>query len=301
MSVVIMKVMGGLASQLHKYAIGRLLADRHCCQLMLDLSWFDSPGAGDTSRDFLLNKYQTRYLVASKEDIYALKSSKFQLKLNGLSKRLLGSTSLFLKSSHYIKGLNEDDVLDCIPPIYIEGEWFGARFLKCNESKLRRDLRIRGKLSRQAVDLLDSIQNSTSVAVHVRRGDFVESASASAFHHVVDLEYYKKTIETMQSRLQNPKFFVFSDDRRWVRQHFKEITADLRIIAENTPVEDLHLISSCKYQIIANSGFSWFGAWLNNTAGKIMFAPEKWVKNKAMNIEILSDLSESGFEVFDDY
>ncbi len=298
MKVVVIKVMGGLASQLHKYAIGRTIADQHACELKLDLSWFASPGEGDTRREFLLDHYRARYSVAFASDITVLKSNRLQRRLASLSWRM-GLPIRFLKRTHYVRGLDDRDVLDCTPPVYIEGEWFGARFLERDEGNLRRDFQLAHALDGRLVPLLEQIRQSVSVAVHVRRGDFVHGSTASSFHHVAGVSYYARTMDLFRSRLGVPRFFVFSDDYAWVQDNFRQLGNDLVFVPENAAFEDLELMSSCRHQLIANSGFSWFGAWLNQSPGKMLVAPRHWVKDPALNAEILSDLMAHGFEIVD--
>lgn len=298
MTAVVIKVMGGLASQLHKYAIGRTIADQHACKLMLDLSWFASPGEGDTPREFLLDHYRARYSVASAADINALKSNRLQRRLSSLSLRM-GLPLRFLKRTHYIRGLDKREVLDCVPPVYIEGEWFGGRFLERDEQNLRRDFQLTHALDSRLVPLLEQMRQSGSVAVHVRRGDFVHGSTASSFHHVAGVSYYARAMDLFRSRLGAPRFFVFSDDYAWVQDNFRQLGNDLVFVPENAAFEDLALMSSCSHQVIANSGFSWFGAWLNQNPEKMLAAPRHWVKDPVLNAEILSDLVTYGFEVVD--
>lgn len=296
--IIIVKIMGGLASQLHKYSIGRILADRYSCDLKLDLTWFHENGKGDTPREFMLENYHTRYEIASSEDIKSLKTSNFNRKLSSICNKI-NFIDFFMKPTHYIGGSFNENVLNCAPPVYIEGEWFGSKYLREGETRLRADFRLKQRLSHSLYELLSDIGSNISVAVHVRRGDFVKSETASKFHYSLSLEYYKRSIELIESKVASAKFYVFSDDYSWVCKNMNGLSEHIVFIPEHSPVEDMFLMSNCLHHIIANSGFSWFGAWLNNTATQIKIAPNKWIRNEYFNKEILADLVANGYDIVD--
>ena len=108
-----------------------------------------------------------------------------------------------------------------------------------------------------------------SCAVHVRRGDFVGNKT----HQVCDQDYYNRAIELMKSKTQVDNFLIFSDDIVWCKANFP---SDYHFIDGNLDVEDLFLLSFCTNQIISNSSFSWWGAWLNKNPNKIIIAPKRW-------------------------
>jgi hypothetical protein len=108
-----------------------------------------------------------------------------------------------------------------------------------------------------------------SCAVHVRRGDFVGNKT----HQVCDLNYYNRAIELIKSKTQIDNFLIFSDDITWCKANF---SSTFHFIDGNLDVEDLFLISMAKNQIISNSSFSWWGAWLNKNPDKIIIAPQRW-------------------------
>jgi hypothetical protein len=108
-----------------------------------------------------------------------------------------------------------------------------------------------------------------SCALHVRRGDFVGNKT----HQVCDLNYYNRAIELIKSKTQTDNFLIFSDDITWCKANFP---SNFHFIDGNLDVEDLFLISFCSHQIISNSSFSWWGAWLNKNPNKIIIAPNRW-------------------------
>lgn len=134
----------------------------------------------------------------------------------------------------------------------------------------------------------DDIKNNDSVSLHVRRGDYLNNS----FYLDINKEnYYKKAIKYIIGKVENPKFFVFSDDIKWAKEEFKTYcgSLDFIYIDWNNGVNsyiDMQLMAACKYNIIANSSFSWWGAWLNNNPNKIVIAPKKWTINDSELQEI---------------
>lgn len=132
--------------------------------------------------------------------------------------------------------------------------------------------------------MLNKINETESISLHVRRGDYVSNLKASSEHGVCSIDYYKKAIEHIKSKIKDKKnicFFLFSDDPIWVKDNMTFINDEIVVIDFNNEEkshEDMRLMSACKHNIIANSSFSWWGAWLNNNQEKIVVAPEKWFK-----------------------
>jgi len=116
-----------------------------------------------------------------------------------------------------------------------------------------------------------------SVGIHVRRGDYVYDSTVSTAHGVCSLDYYRDAVSYIQGKVNDPVFFVFSDDMEWVKAELKPLGRFIFVDHNNgeNGFEDLRLISRCRHQVIANSSFSWWGAWLNPGSGKIVVAPRK--------------------------
>jgi hypothetical protein len=117
----------------------------------------------------------------------------------------------------------------------------------------------------------------------VRRGDYVSNSVTTDFHGLCDIQYYKHAIEKINLEIPNPTFYIFSDDKGYVKEIFQE--QKNIVFIEHIPFdfEELLLMSYCKHNIIANSSFSWWGAWLNTNINKIVIAPRRWFANNSMN------------------
>ena len=126
------------------------------------------------------------------------------------------------------------------------------------------------------------IADSNSVSIHIRRGDYVADPTMYTSHGTCDIDYYNRCVESLTEKVKDTSFFVFSDDPQWSRDSLKlqypAIFVDHNDMEHG--YEDMRLMSQCKHNIIANSSFSWWGAWLNNNENKIVLAPEKWFAKK---------------------
>ena len=119
---------------------------------------------------------------------------------------------------------------------------------------------------------------ASSVSVHVRRGDYVNDPKTNAYHGTCSLDYYKKAVEIIRNKVKDPVFFIFSDDAEWVKKNFN-IDEQQVLVSEPEKLsltEELKLMASCRHSVVANSSFSWWGAWLNNNNEKMVIAPQKW-------------------------
>lgn len=133
------------------------------------------------------------------------------------------------------------------------------------------------KLSNRTKELSKLMEEVNSVSLHVRRGDYQNAYYINGLGNVVTLDYYKRAINYIKQKIHNPVFFVFSDDLEYVKSN---ILLDNVIYVDfnrgDNSWQDMYLMSKCKHNIIANSTFSWWGAWLNNNESKIIVAPQKW-------------------------
>jgi hypothetical protein len=135
------------------------------------------------------------------------------------------------------------------------------------------------------------LQSTSSIAIHVRRGDYTHD---KLFHDICDLNYYRQAISRMQQAVGGNLFCIFSDDLRWCRERIAPLLEDKLIFyvdwnRGDRSVQDIHLMSLCHHNIIANSSFSWWGAWLNQNPDKIVIAPEKWMHIKGTQSPVPND------------
>jgi hypothetical protein len=120
--------------------------------------------------------------------------------------------------------------------------------------------------------------DQSSVSIHVRRGDYVSNEAVLTVHGICGLDYYRDAVSYLESKVKTPRFYIFSDDMVWVKQHLK-FNHPVEYIDHNLgkdSYQDMHLMSLCAHNVVANSSFSWWGAWLNLNPAKIVIAPKTW-------------------------
>ena len=168
----------------------------------------------------------------------------------------------------------DNNVLSC-PKQYIRGYWQSELYFKDIRDDVRGVYQFKG-IDEQNIALADNINEKNSVSIHIRRGDY-----ASFGMTIIGADYYKKAISIIKEKINDPFFYVFSDDEKEAKEIMDESNANYQLITHNRgddSYKDMYLMSQCKHNIIANSSFSWWGAWLNNNRNKIVIAP-KWLKS----------------------
>jgi len=163
-------------------------------------------------------------------------------------------------------------------PSYLVGYWQSDKYFWGYEEVIRSDFSFSRELSESNLAVLSSIESCNSVSLHVRRGDYISNPKASAYHGICGLDYYARAIEYVCSRESDPIFYVFSDDLIWCRENL-EFEGQVIFVEGNVGGQsfvDMQLMSNCKHNILANSSFSWWAAWLNKNGGKCVVAPDIW-------------------------
>jgi hypothetical protein len=163
--------------------------------------------------------------------------------------------------------------------VVFEGYWQTEKYFLEVESLLRRELTVRDDLEGENAAIASRITATNSVAVHVRHGDNASGVETAL--GTLPRSYYDRAIQGVRNEVPNPRFFVFSDDVDWARALFGQLTT-AEIVSHNGDArnyEDLRLMSMCKHHILANSTFSWWGAWLGKNAAQIVYAPRRYWQN----------------------
>ena len=289
--MIIVKIVGGLASQLHKYAVGRALALRHNTTLKLDLSWFEQRNGIDTPWEYELGKYAIHAEQASAADIRRIQGPAL---MNRVLDKLERTTGLNVPGRKVIKAsFMPAEAFERLPNnVYLAGEWAGDAYFKAHRPQLIAEMQPVVAPSAQAQSLLETIENTpNTVAVHVRRGDFLSNPHASAFHEVTPLSYFVEATAGLAARYPGAKCYLFTDDPAWVAQTLQPALSLNSTLVQGLPNhEDLLLMSRCTHTVMSNSGFGWTAAWLNNHPNKQVVAPRRWLKNDADNAQLTAHL-----------
>ncbi len=270
--------MAGLGNQMSQYAAGRQAAIRNKTDLKLDLSWYDDPGP-DTKREYLLKYFNISAQIASEAEIKKLKGIRGSFWEKVVATRF---PSLLKVGRSYLlentTGAYDRKFLEVRDNTYLEGWWQCEKYFKEIGETIRKELTIKTKPNAANAKMLKEIGGSVSVSLHIRRGDYVSNKNYTKFHGVCGLDYYRRAVSYLSKRVKSPVFFVFSDDPEWVKKNLK-LKYPTVCVAHNlgkNDYEDIRLMSNCRHNIVANSSFSWWGAWLNPNPQKIIIAPKRW-------------------------
>lgn len=271
--MIVVKLIGGLGNQLFQYAFGRYLAHVHDVPLKLDVGAFDH---------YRLHRYSLCHFniveqFASPADIKELVSL-YRDDVPYFERSILSEWAM---NPDFDPRLLDLDILKAGPNVFLDGYWSSEVYFKPIEHILRHEFRVKHPLERKNKEIARLLESCNSVSLHIRRGDYVTNPDCI----VCTDDYYKQAVQLVAARVRDPHFFIFSDDPAWARENFRS-EYPFTLVDHNdadTNYEDIRLMSLCKHNIIANSTFSWWGAWLNDNPEKIVVAPHRWFKRRDLD------------------
>lgn len=274
----IIKFNGGLGNQLFEYAFGLAVEDYYKEDVYFDVSNYNLKNNVNSSRPFLLDKFNTHVKFAPKRQRKKCINENSRLK-NQINK-LFGKDIFVEKSNKIIEKYSyiyDKSMFADKKDIYFEGFFQSEKYFKHLREKVLNDFKLKEPLDKNNQEFLERIKNSNSVSLHIRRGDFL----ISDYYLKCSLEYYQNAINYIAQRDNNICLFVFSDDIKWVKENLKT-DFELIFVDINKDINsffDIELMKNCKHNITANSTFSWWGAWLNENPNKITITPSQWYKD----------------------
>lgn len=283
--MIIVRIIGGLGNQMFQYAAGRRLAATHGTALKLDLSDFKKYNL----HAYGLSVFKINEVLATQKEIQLFKEPDSGSLRKGLKKLLrrpskLGITHIREKQYHFAP-----EILTMPDSVYLDGYWQSEKYFSDIANIIKDEFTVRFPQTERNRDLALQITSCESVSLHVRRGDYITDEKTKTIHGTCDLAYYGHCIAHLAQRIPHPCFFIFSDDPDWAEKNIKT-TYPVTFIGHNGPeknYEDLRLMSQCKHHIIANSSFSWWGAWLGQHQGTIVCAPKRWFNAPTFNTKDL--------------
>jgi Glycosyl transferase family 11 len=288
--MIIARLNGGLGNQMFQFSAARALALRTGATLKLDTSSF----AHDQLREYDLGPYALSATVqlASRTELEQCEQKKPRgLALIGKSLGLGVAAIPAVREAHFHY---DPALVRAKAPAYVIGYWQCERYFADQAVQIRRDFTPREPLEPENAAIANVIGKSTAVSLHVRRGDYASDAKTQAIHGVCGLDYYARAMAVIEAQIPNPHYIVFSDEPDWTRANLTSAHS-MTFVAANPPergYRDMQLMSLCRHHIIANSSFSWWGAWLNPRADKIVVAPTRWFAGRDKDY---SDLVPSGW------
>ncbi len=279
--MIVSRLIGGLGNQMFQYAAGRAVSLRQRNMLRIDISDFDHYGLHNGFE--LFKVFLCGAEIATADDVrnilgWRASAMARRILLRPKLARLHGPRLMVEPHINYWAGIRE------LPrDIYLSGYWQSEHYFSDVSEDIRTDFVFRWPLLKNNADLAKRIDQTTAVSLHIRRGDYVSDVKTAATLGPCTLDYYRAAIFYISAHVERPEFFIFSDDIEWAKANLK-IDFPCRYVNHNHGEEsynDMHLMSLCRHHIIANSSFSWWGAWLNPSPNKIVVAPIKWFANDA--------------------
>jgi hypothetical protein len=279
--MIVTRLIGGLGNQMFQYAAGRRLALKLGAELKLDISGFRQY----KNRQYELNIFNILENIASNEEIQSYKRKRLTI-LNKVGQKILGKAFNRFQIHYQEKNFHFDGaVLNLSHDTYLEGYWQSEKYFQDISQTIRKDFSLKYPPDYNNEKILKHIDSTNSVSLHIRRGDYESCSSTNKRHGTCEMDYYNRSAQEICALIQNPHFFIFTDDPNWTRKNLT-ISNPYSIVDQNYPNknhEDMRLMSNCKHHIIANSTFSWWAAWLNNKPGKMVYAPISWFADAHIN------------------
>ena len=278
--MIIIQLKGGLGNQMLQYALYKSLKKRGKEVKIDEVTGFEN----DKLRTPVLSGWGAEYEKASQKEIVDITDSKMDI-FSRIRRKLTG------RKTHRIdeeSGKFNPAILD-MDEAYLVGYWQSDKYF-CDKEVIDE---IKKTFEKRPQDLMNNafswstlqqIECCESVSLHVRRTDYIDEEH-NHIHNICTEKYYKNAIDKVRKEHPSAVFFIFTDDKEWCREHFKGpnfIVVELEE-GKGTDIAEMTLMSRCKHHILANSSFSWWSAWLNDSPEKMVLVPEKWINNRDMD------------------
>ena len=264
--MIVSKIIGGIGNQMFQYAVAKSVAEKKNEILKLDVTAYDSYSLFE----YRLDAFNIQESFASLNEIFSLRGA------DSFINKAFRKLSCGLLYPAYYKEKERtifDSGVFSKQLIYLDGYWQNEKYFLDIRDKLLKDFTPKNRLSENAKRHLENIKSSESISIHVRRGDYSNHPEIG----ILDIEYYKKAVNYLTGKGKEPVFFVFSNDITWCEKNFSFIKNKVFVSDTKTEIDDLWLMKNCLHNIIANSSFSWWAAWLNEHENKTVISPLKWM------------------------
>lgn len=280
---------GGLGNQMFEYAAAYALARRNNVPFALDMSYMDVFGHKSWCRPYELS-------------VFALHNSCTFTHMHYLAVRFLPRLRTWCRKrgiatlGRYVFELECLDKAPKCNSLILFDYFANAHLFEQYREELLRAFTFAEKPNKANATMLKEIDETDSVAVHIRRGDYLNNANANVFYHPT-VEWYRQVMKKMEAQVKAPHYYFFSDDIAWVKEQFADVQNATFVDCNHgkEAYNDMRLMRACKHNIIANSTFSWWAAWLNTNPQKIVIAPKRYYINDAGNQKYLSRMIPSGW------
>lgn len=282
-----------------QYAAGKSLAIRLGTALKLETSLLRH----SSNRPYLLKHYNIEEKFVSNREGYAVSGipiTFFQKLHNRVVEKFANYNQIqkILKSKMFQYQLSsykephyhyDKNLMRLNDNVCIEGYWQSERYFIDISDTIKKEFTVKNRIEGKDRKILEMIESNNSVAIHFRRGDYIPLNGKEDYHGICDIDYYLRAVDYLINRVNNPHYFIFSDDCEWVKKKCSFLNP-VTVVDHNEVEkchEDMRLMAMCKHNIMANSTFSWWGSWLNPNHRKIVIAPMKWFVNKTNRLKDL--------------
>jgi len=287
--MILLRLKGGLGNQLFQYATARSLSIKYQCPILLDRTSYlphQKLKKSTTYRQFGLWIYE----LSNIPNVYnSEKSNSYKQYIECINQKLTASkiTTIFREKD---PRCFDEEVFKLSPPFILDGYFQSRHYFSDFHKVLIKDFTLATTLDSANLKFIDIINSTNSVAVHIRRGDYVTNAAANSHHGSLPLSYYVSAINFVQDQVIEPVFNFFSDDLEWCKKYFSFLSPrQVNFIDINKgahPSLDLNLMSQNKHIIIANSSYSWWAAWLTKNKKGFVLYPSEWVQKDFRKSEL---------------
>lgn len=281
--MIAVKLMGGLGNQMFQYAAALRLARLHHTSVVMDLGFFENIADTDTPRHYELNCFNIDASFLSP----TRRPSDPQPSYTGARGKLLLARHKVLHKAWKLyreSGFTFDPHVTQLPDnSYLIGYWQSEKYFKTIRKIILDDFSFRDIPTGKNKLFLETISGCEAISLHVRRGDYISNPNANSFHGTKGRDYYDQAVSLVCQRCTNPVLYVFSDDIDWCKRNLQFDARTIYVEGNTKGCEDLRLMQACKHNIIANSSFSWWGAWLNRNPDKIVVAPKIWFNDESID------------------
>jgi hypothetical protein len=274
--MIIIKIFGGLGNQMFQYSFGKALSIMLKRKLIIDKSYFEPQNYPfdlhpyypykldlyNIKDDFAPRMISTYQNIIQKKNIYSY--------LNPLFLKYFENVPVFFNKDNF---LNDD--MKKTKTAFLTGFWQNDVLKEKHRDIITKSLTLK-EISKNSKELLKKIKDSNSVSIHFRKGDYISNPIFKKVYANCDLSYYDSAIKKIKGQVNNPQFYLFTDNQKWLETNFK-LKNNMHMIDKSIyDHEQQFLFSKCKHSIIANSSFSWWGAWLNDFYNKLVIRPQNW-------------------------
>lgn len=291
--MIIISIFGGIGNQMFQYAFGRCMAIENNSEFKYDYTYNLVRNDFDPNDiQSIFNLFNLQGQQASESEIKRFKFSKNDKFTNKLF-FFINKLNPYTKHRHLVERNNKFDerVFKIYNTnLYLSGYWQSEKYFISISDTIRKDFEFGDSICQSNLNWSEKIQQTNSISVHLRGRDYVTKNSTNKQHFTCDLEYYKKAFSIIKKKVNNPHFYIFSDDLEWANLYLIDFqNENFTYVTGNnwntSPINDMYLMSICKHNIIANSSFSWWAAWLNKNLNKTIICPGKWHNNKQFSFD----------------